>query len=85
VLAAVLLAPAVASPQASPATGLPAELTAAIKRLHAAAVVVTADEVYADRCGAEHQRDQVFRADFDGDGRQDYAALLRQGEGGVAW
>ncbi len=69
-----------ASPQASPATGLPGELTAAIKRLHAGAVVVTADEVYVDRCGAEHGRDQIFRADFDGDGQQDYAVLLRIGE-----
>ena len=42
--------------------------------------MVTADEVYVDRCGAEHRRDQIFRADFDGDGRQDYAVLLRIGE-----
>jgi len=76
----VFLAPATTWSQTTAITNLPAELAAAIKRLHAAAVVVTADEVYVDRCGAEHRRDQVFRADFDGDGRQDYAALLRIGE-----
>jgi len=80
VFAVGLLAPPVASPQTSPATSLPLELAAAIKRLHAAAVVVTADEVYVDRCGAEHRRDQILRADFDGDGRQDYAVLLRIGD-----
>jgi hypothetical protein len=59
---------------------MPPALEAAIKRLHGAAAVVTADEIYLDRCGAEHRRDQIFRADFDGDGRQDYAVLLRIGE-----
>ena len=39
------------------------ELEAAIKRLNGAAAVVTADEVYLDRCGAD-RRDQIFRADF---------------------
>jgi hypothetical protein len=75
-----LFAPTVAWPQASPATSLPAELATAIKRLNSAAAVVTADEVFGDRCGAEHRRDQIIRADFDGDGRQDYALLLRIGE-----
>jgi hypothetical protein len=55
-------------------------LEAAIKRLNGAAALVSADEVYLDRCGAEHRRDQILGADFDGDGRQDYAVLLRIGE-----
>ena len=76
----VLLGPTIASSQTSAIGSLPAELTAAIKRLHAGAVVITAAEVDVDRCGAEHRRDQIFRADFDGDGRQDYATLLRIGE-----
>ncbi len=59
---------------------LPAALTDAIKRLHPAARVVSADEVLEERCGAGQQRQQLFRADFNGDARQDYAALLRTGE-----
>ena len=59
---------------------LPTALADAIGRLHPAARVVGADEVLGERCSAEHRRRQLFRADFDGDGRQDYAALLRIGE-----
>src|SRR5206468_9172427 len=59
---------------------LPPALADAIKRLDSAASVVRADEILEERCGAAHRRDQLFRADFNGDGRQDYAALLRVGE-----
>jgi hypothetical protein len=59
---------------------MPASLADAIKRLHAAARVVSADEILEERCGAGQRREQLFRADFNGDGRQDYAALLRIGE-----
>jgi len=59
---------------------MPAALSDAIKRLHPAALVVSADEILEERCGAGQRREQLFRADFNGDGRQDYAALLRIGE-----
>jgi hypothetical protein len=59
---------------------LPAALRQAITRLHPAAAVLGADEILVERCGAERRRDQVVRADFDGDGRADYAVLLRIGE-----
>jgi len=42
--------------------------------------VLGADEILVERCGAERRRDQVVRADFNGDGRADYALLLRIGE-----
>ena len=59
---------------------MPAALAEAISRLHPAAQVVRADEILEERCGAVHRREQIFRADFNGDGRQDYAVLLRVGE-----
>lgn len=59
---------------------LPGALREAITRLHPAAAVLGADEILVERCGAERRRDQVVRADFDGDGRADYAVLLRIGE-----
>jgi hypothetical protein len=42
--------------------------------------VLRADEILVERCGAQHRRDQVLRADLNGDGRADYALLLRIGE-----
>jgi hypothetical protein len=62
------------------AAHLPAALREAITRLHPAAAVLGADEILVERCGAERRRDQVVRADFNGDGRADYAVLLRIGE-----
>ena len=59
---------------------LPPALREAITSLHPAAAVLRADEILVERCGAEHRRDQVLRADFNGDGRADYALLLRIGE-----
>ncbi len=59
---------------------MPAALADVIKRLHPAARLVGADEVLEERCGSGQRRQQLFRADFNGDGRQDYAALLRTGE-----
>ena len=59
---------------------MPAALADAITRLHPAARVVSADEILEERCGAGQRRERVFRADFNGDGRQDYAAILRIGE-----
>ena len=59
---------------------LPPALADAIKRLDSAANVVRADEILEERCGATHRREQLFRADFNGDGRQDYVALLKIGE-----
>ena len=59
---------------------LPAGLAGAIKRLHPAARVVSADEILEERCGAGQRREQLFRADFNGDGRPDYAALVKIGE-----
>ncbi len=59
---------------------MPAALSDAIKRVNPAARVVGADEILEERCGAGQLREQLFRADFTGDGRQDYAALLRIGE-----
>lgn len=38
-----------------------------------------ADEILAERCGAEHRRDQIVRGDLNGDGRVDYAVLMRIG------
>ena len=62
------------------ATELPPAVQEAITRLHPAAAVLRADEVLVERCGTERRRDQVVRADFNGDGRADYALLLRIGE-----
>ena len=62
------------------AADLPPALREAITRLHPAAAVLGADEILVERCGAERRRDQVVRADFNGDGRADYAVLLRIGE-----
>jgi len=59
---------------------LPPALREAVTSLHPAAAVLRADEILVERCGAEHRRDQVVRADFNGDGRADYALLLRIGE-----
>jgi len=74
----VALAPdAVAAQEPS---ALPPALADAIKRLDSAANVVRADEILEERCGATHRREQLFRADFNGDGRQDYVALLKIGE-----
>ena len=38
-----------------------------------------ADEILAERCGAKHRRDQIVRGDLNGDGRVDYAVLMRIG------
>jgi hypothetical protein len=59
---------------------LPPALSEAIKRLHPAALMVSADEILEERCGAAQRREQLFRADFNGDGRPDYAMLLKIGE-----
>ena len=59
---------------------LPPALRDAITALHPAAAVLRADEILVERCGAQHRRDQVLRADLNGDGRADYALLLRIGE-----
>jgi len=61
-------------------SALPPALADAIKRLDSGASVVRAEDILEERCGAAHRREQLFRADFNGDGRQDYAALLRIGE-----
>jgi hypothetical protein len=59
---------------------MPPALTDAIKRLNPAARVVGADEIQEERCGAGQRREQLFRGDFNGDGRQDYVMLLKIGE-----
>ena len=59
---------------------VPAGVADAIRRLHPEAHIVRGDEILEDRCGAAQRREQIYRADFDGDKRQDYAALLRIGE-----
>lgn len=59
---------------------MPPALAAALKHLHPAAHILGADEILEERCGAGHRRGQLFRADFNGDGRQDYAMLVRIGE-----
>jgi hypothetical protein len=59
---------------------LPPALRDAIASLHPSAAVLRADEILVERCGAQHRRDQVMRADLNGDGRADYALLLRIGE-----
>jgi hypothetical protein len=78
--ALVALALVVGPAAAEEPVAVPAKLADAISRLHSAARVVTADEVLGERCGAGQRREQMFPADFDGDGRLDYAALLRIGE-----
>ena len=74
-----MAAPAEAAEQPGVAD-LPPALRDAITSLHPAAAVLRADEILVERCGAEHGRDQVVRADLNGDGRADYAVLLRIGE-----
>lgn len=88
-VAAVLIAIGLATPAlaaglaaAEEAVNLPPALGEAIKHLHPGARIVAADEVLGERCGPAQQREQIFRADFDGDRRQDYAVLLRIGEPG---
>jgi hypothetical protein len=59
---------------------LPPALREAIAQLNPEAAVLRADEILAERCKPEYRRDQVVRGDFNGDGRADYALLLRIGE-----
>jgi len=61
------------------ADDLPPAVREAIVHLNPEAAVLRADEILVERCGAEHRRDQVARGDFNGDGRVDYAVLLRVG------
>jgi len=59
---------------------LPPAVREAIAQLNPEAAVLRADEILVDRCKPEYRRDQVVRGDFNGDGRTDYALLLRIGE-----
>jgi len=77
-LVAVALAAGPAAAEEPPA--VPAGVADAIRRLHPDAQVVRADEILDERCGVAQRREQIFRADFDGDKRQDYTALIRIGE-----
>ena len=62
---------------ASAAPELPAALRAAIAATHPGMHVLTTDEVrYADCAAGLAPGPAWFRADFDGDGRADYAVLL---------
>jgi len=81
VLGILLLCPAVALAAEQPSVGdLPPALREAIAQLNPEATVLRADEILAERCKPEYRRDQVVRGDFNGDGRADYALLLRIGE-----
>jgi hypothetical protein len=53
------------------------ELEAAVKRLNPTAVIVGPQEIDAGSCGDSGRT--VIRGDFDGDGSDDYAALVRLG------
>lgn len=61
---------------------LPEGLTAAIKKVAPGAVIVGAQEVDVTACQPVGDSPGLLRADFNGDGRDDYAALLKTGETG---
>jgi len=54
---------------------IPEQLAAAINQVRPNASVVTRSDVDWKSC-APPERDQIIKADLDGDGRLDYAALL---------
>jgi hypothetical protein len=58
---------------------VPPQLQAAIKKVRSDAEIVRRDEIDWKSC-APPERDQMVEADFNGDGRADYAALLRLGK-----
>jgi hypothetical protein len=60
----------------------PASLAAAIKKIAPAAVIVDAQDVDATACQPVGESPGILRADFNGDRRDDYAALLKTGETG---
>jgi len=60
---------------------IPAALSAAIEKVAPSASLVTAREVDATACAPVGKAPGLVRADFDGDGRDDYAALLKKQTG----
>jgi hypothetical protein len=67
---------------------VPPQLQAAIKKVRSDAEIVRRNEIDWKSCEPP-ERDQIVEADFNGDGRTDYAALLRLGTngsgGGPVW
>ena len=61
---------------------IPDTLSAAIQKAASGAALVTAHEVDATACAPVGQAPGLVRADFNGDGRDDYAALLKTKETG---
>jgi hypothetical protein len=61
---------------------LPNSLTAAIKTVASAAVIVEPQDVDAAACQPVGESPGLLRADFNGDGRDDYAVLLKMKETG---
>lgn len=61
---------------------IPETLSAAIQKAASGAALVTAHEVDATACAPVGQAPGLVRGDFNGDGRDDYAALLKTKETG---
>lgn len=76
-----LLTPAYLGAQQKEST-IPETLSAAIQKAAPGAVLVSAHEVNATACAPVGQAPGLVRADFNGDGRDDYAALLKTKETG---
>lgn len=66
---------------------VPQTLTNAIQRFEKGASVVGANEIDSDACQPVGDEPTLVRVDLNGDGRDDYAALLKLGETGkrVEW
>jgi len=60
---------------------IPEALSAAMKKIAPGASLVTASDVDQTACAPVGQSPGLVRADFDGDGRDDYAALLKKETG----
>ena len=61
---------------------IPELLAAAIRKVAANAVLVAPEEVDTKACAPAGPTPSLVRGDFDGDGREDYAALLKLKETG---
>lgn len=61
---------------------VPENLTAAIKQIAPSAVIIKAQEVDATACHPVGEYPGLVRADLNGDGREDFAALLKTKETG---
>jgi hypothetical protein len=72
---------AVVGQSSAQVASVPPQLQAAIKKVRGDAEIIRRDEIDLKSCEPP-EGDQMVEADFNGDGRADYAALLRLGKKG---